>query len=253
MRLKFKIYCDESRTNDPYKLVGGIWIKAEYGWPFVNDFHKICESKLNKIPAHMKWSNVPSKPESKYMCFYTDLVDLFFAYMNSGHMFFRVIVAHPNYRFDHPIYHRGDFEEGFYKLYYQLIYRTLLPFNEYHIRLAYRDVPKKVVAKDETTRLKELMNALNRSINRDYSYSLDELPVKSIASRPAEGRRLIQLADILIGATGYHWNNLHNRPCANKGKVFLASYIAGKLGRKDLVFTTSPNDRRFNIFFLNPK
>lgn len=200
----------------------------------------------------MKWANVPSKASSKYMRFYTDIIDLYFKYNAAGYMYFRAVVVNPTYQDAHPIFNNSDPEEGFYKLYYQLIYHTLRPEHRYHIRPAYRDVSKKVKELDATARLEELRSSLNHAINRDNNYSLDVLPVLSIAHRFAKDRRLIQLADIFMGAVGYHWNGLHMQEDANEGKTYLASYIASKLGREDLRFFTPPYDRQFNIFHFIP-
>ena len=78
-----------------------------------------------------------------------------------------------------------------------------------------------------------------------------EPPVKTIESRLAESRRLIQLADLLAGAVGYHWNEEHIKDTAKLGKVVLAQHIARKLGKNDLRFTTGWRDKCFNIFFFD--
>ncbi|KKM12709.1 hypothetical protein SY88_02250 [Clostridiales bacterium PH28_bin88] len=249
-----KIYCDESRiTQYKYRVLGGIWIKADQGWNFVNDFHHICREAVGVLPAHMKWGNVPTKPTSKYMPFYTELIDLYFSYNQRGHMFFCAIVVDPAYDIDHKIINHGDPEEGFYKLYFQLIFRKLDWKEKYHIRLAYRDVAKKINPVQEFARLTDLKNALNHWVIRESGYTLPTGPVASIQSRPAKERRLIQLADILMGAVGYHWHEMQMKPEASEGKTFLANYIASKLGRKSLAFTTYPSDRLFNIFYFRPR
>ena len=254
----YKIYCDESRqTKKPdFKLIGGIWIKKETGWPFVNEFLGSCMEEVGTMPEHMKWTNIPSKQSSKYFPYYTMLVDLFFHYSRMGKMFFRVILVDRNYIMDHKDYHHGDYEVGFFKLYYYLIFPTLSPSCKYHLRLAKRDVSKKVRNINEAGRftdLKQILNSAMRTKNfPKYGRSIDYNVVTTIDARVAKQRRLIQLADILMGAIGYHWNLEHLKENASEGKCFLANYISDQLGRKDLKFTTALSSRPFNIFYLQP-
>lgn len=252
----YKIYCDESRQlSSEYKLIGGIWIRTESGWDFVQKFHAMCMTNVGMLPAHMKWSNVPTKSSSKYFCFYKELIDLFFEYNERGIMNFRTIVAGPDYIMNHSVHHSGDYEEGFYKLYYYLIQNTLSVDHYYHLRVAQRPVGKKQHNVDEKQRLSDLKNSLNNEMRRKYAnagiyFSRDH--VLSIQARPAKERVLIQLADILTGAVGYHWHGEHTKPDASEGKLSLSRYISDKLGRPDLNFVTPPSDKTFNIFRIRP-
>lgn len=56
-----------------------------------------------------------------------------------------------------------------------------------------------------------------------------------------------------MGAIGFHWNKLHLRSDAKESKVYLANYIADKIGRNDLIFSTPSSDKKFNIFRFYPK
>lgn len=251
----YKVYCDESRQNNcQYKLISGIWINKDSGWPFVNDFNNKCIQEVGIEPAHMKWKNVPSKPDSPFFPFYKIFVDLYFQYCYRGKMFFRTIIANKDYQFNHSLYNNGDPEIGFYKLYYQLIFHWLDADCLYHIRIAQREVSKKVQNIDEAGRLDDLNTILNNGINKKYNRKKLGQNIISTQARPAKSRRLIQLADILMGAVGYHWNGEHLKPEASKGKIYLSNYIANKLHRKDLKFISrSATEKTFNIFFLNPK
>lgn len=229
--------------------MGGIWIQKEYGWPFVDEFHNLCIMNTGIIPGHIKWKKVPPpKPDSKLFRCYTLLVDLYFKYNRQGKMFFKTIITDSNYDFAHKIYNQGDPEVGFYKLYYLMILPTLSPGNEYHIRVADKTVSKKYSALAQEDRLEELRRCLNNGFIKKSGYQYWDDLVISIEPRPARERRLIQLADLLMGAVGFHWNGLHCLPDAKIGKIYLANYIARHLGRCNLCFRTSSTDRTFNIF-----
>lgn len=261
----YKIYCDESRqdsgTHNRYMLIGGIWIQAEEGWNFVNDFEGFCSSQLglHKQLGHMKWEKVPSSPSTIFFRAYKHLVDLYFQYNVQGKMFFRtIIVDKTRYDFTHPLFYGGDYEEGFYNIYCQLILNWLRKGNEYHIRIAKRNVRKTFSGDCEQVRLKRLKEKLNTKFiwrlnkYRDiYGFRNVDPPVKTIESRPARTRRLIQLADLLTGAVGFYWNEHDTKPDHSLGKTVLAKHIALMLGRSDLRFATHWRDMRFNIFFLD--
>lgn len=252
-----KIYCDESRQNGhKYKLIGGIWIPQEYCRPFVDDFLRFCDNEVRTRPRHMKWKKVPS-PGTKYMKFYTGLVDLYFEYAFQQRMDFRVIVADDEYKLDHPDYHGGDPEKGFYTLYYELIVHALRPNCRYHVRVGHREVSRKVRPLTEMDRLRELHEALNNGfakiMRERRGRVVAENVVLSVEPRHPQQRILMQLADILTGATGFHWHGGHLRPGAKEGKVYLAKRIAGHLGRKDLRFTSERLDRVFNVFYIKPR
>ena len=58
---------------------------------------------------------------------------------------------------------------------------------------------------------------------------------------------LLQAADVLMGAVGFHNQDFHLRPNANKAKIELARYIARKLGIRDLKQLTHPLKEEFKI------
>ena len=160
------IYCDESRQNtNKYKLLGGIWVLKEHRELFLNEFYSLCLRKRGQLPAHMKWTSTPPV-EDRHMVFYTDLIDLYFEYNRKHFMYFKTIVAPPEYKMDHPIYHSGDFEEGFYKLYYDLVIHTLRYQDRYHLRIAQRSPSKKKANLTENDRLQILKEVLNKKIQR---------------------------------------------------------------------------------------
>jgi len=120
----YKIYCDESRQNsNNYKLMGSIWIKKEYGWPFVDEFHNACIKYTGVTLGHMKWTKVPNNIYGKYFKCYKLLIDLFFNYNKKGHMFFKTIIVDSTYDFKHPLFNAGDEEIGFYKLVPSIVFR----------------------------------------------------------------------------------------------------------------------------------
>jgi len=58
--------------------------------------------------------------------------------------------------------------------------------------------------------------------------------VKKVEPLNSKRSDLLQAADVLMGAVGFHNQDFHLRPNADKDKVELARYIAARLGRPDL-------------------
>jgi hypothetical protein len=235
--------------------MGGLWIPKELGWQFVNEFHERCYNETGCLPGHIKWTNVPNNINGKFFRHYQLLVDLYFEY-NARYdqkIFFKSIIADDKYQFNHKVYNQGDPEIGFYKLYYFLILNSLEEGNVYHIRIADRTVNKKRSSLTLEERLEELKKCLNNGFIKKKQYNYFGEIILTIEPRRAKERRLIQLTDILMGAIGFHWNKLHLRSDAKKSKVYLAKYIANKIGRDNLIFSTSSSDKKFNIFRFYPK
>lgn len=239
----YKIYCDESGIDDKskYYAMGSIWIPKDKGQIFVNQYwNRVRKSGFNKLPEHMKWTNVPGKKDSFFMPLYTMLIDQFFEY---DHIYFRMLTTPKSkYNITDKWYHNGDPEEGFYKLYYQLIIHRLDRNDFYHIRLAKREVCKKV----SPSSLEERQDVLKQCLNRRMGTGC----ILSIEARIAKNRLLIQLSDILMGAVCFHYNNWHLESNASEGKVYLANYIANKLKFKSLFVQTNKEFRKFNIFYM---
>ncbi len=58
---------------------------------------------------------------------------------------------------------------------------------------------------------------------------------------------ILQLADLLIGAVGFH-NRVINNP--SKAKLELVEYIKNRSGYL-LEKSTCPSEQKFNLFFIN--
>jgi hypothetical protein len=51
-----------------------------------------------------------------------------------------------------------------------------------------------------------------------------------------------------MGAVGYSWNEMHNRPNASAFKAAFVDELAKSLGKGSLRYTTTKGERNFNIF-----
>jgi hypothetical protein len=137
----------------------------------------------------------------------------------------------PEYR----TYSKGDDELGFYKFYYHWLLRYFAKFpvrHRCHLRVI---IDERSVTGDPYTTLKII---LNHAMRRDFNATADVVTkVEPLGSKKSD---LLQVADLLMGAIGFHCQNFHLRPNANKEKIELARYIAARLGLRDLKHETNP-------------
>lgn len=74
-----------------------------------------------------------------------------------------------------------------------------------------------------------------------------------LEARSASTRYLIQLADIITGAIGYHWDEFNLKSDAKPGKIYLADYIASYIKRPNLKFCSVKGDKLLNVFCFFPQ
>ena len=219
-----EVYCDESRPEvlygdgsaDKYMVIGGIWLPKEQRENIKSEV-KALRDKHN-VHGEIKWKNVsPSR-----LNFYVDLVKLFFS---TDSLRFRCIVVNSE-RVDLDYYHDSDSELGFYKFYYQLLYHWCEPLKDYWIFLDYK-------RNKESDRLHTLSDVLN---NASFSF------IKSVQAIESKESLLIQLADVLIGAVGYKYNNYDTSDAKLKILEVIERHIGHPIQR------TYKTARKFNVF-----
>ncbi|MDO8292619.1 MAG: DUF3800 domain-containing protein [Gallionella sp.] len=221
---EFNIYCDESRhTSDPadrYAVIGAICCPREHKRELVHSIHNL--KALHHAQGEMGWSRVsPNKLE-----FYLAVQKLF---LDNKELSFRCILVDRSV-LNHEKYSNGDAELGFYKLYYQLLVHWLDPGDAYFLYLDWQQ-------NSEKSRFAELREVLVRKLQGRARISCLE-PVES------HTQPLTQLADLLIGAVGYQWNDRNASPA----KLKFCQQLAEGLGKTSLKYFTGPTEPKFNIF-----
>ncbi len=78
--------------------------------------------------------------------------------------------------------------------------------------------------------------------------------VRTIEFVDSKKYNIIQMADLLLGAIGSHYNHRHMKPNIAQHKKDFAQYIAKHLGKNDLIFhTEKAGYKNINIWlFENP-
>lgn len=235
----YRVYCDESNTDShkPNPVYGAILVSLDH----IRTVQRELKEWRHDEGMHgeLKWTKVDGVVR---LAKYKSLVDLLFKLSRQRRLLqFKAIILDrraPEYR----VYSKGDYELGFYKFYYHWLLKYFVKFpirHQCHLRVI---IDERKAKGDPYTTLKII---LNHAIRRDFKATTDVVTkVQALNSKQAD---LLQAADVLMGAIGFHNHDFHKRPNANKEKVELARYIAFKLGQRDLTLQTHPNREDFKI------
>lgn len=125
--MKHYIFADESNLNSKYLLIGGIWVDELTYKAVVEECNQFKASINWTLDAKFNWKNVSRLTLSHYKNF----IDIFFKY----NLKFNAIVINQK-EVCLKDNDENDFELGFYKFYYLLLWHNSIKDNkefEYHI------------------------------------------------------------------------------------------------------------------------
>jgi len=202
-------------------VLGSLWIKAED-----RARHKAAIRDLRQtyqVHSEFKWTKVATGK----LPFYLDLIQLF---LHESDMRFRCLVL-PADQLDAATFHQADNELMFYKFYYLMLHGWILNFNAYRIFLD-----------TKTNRVQNRLNTLQEVLN-NANLSSHVSCVQALPSREVD---LLQLADLLIGATGYRFHDLESSPA----KLHVLNELEAGLGRR--ISPTGRGEHKFNVFQFRP-
>ena len=218
------IYIDESsQTKNRFLLLGGVVIpKASV--PAAEA--RLAAARLPELPfGEIKWGRVSRSKLAAYRRF----VDCFFDAPEFRQCHFHSLVVDTSL-IDHHRFNQGSKEVGFNKEIYQLAtkFAKLYPDRLLHLYPDYRDTSQ---------RPEDLRNILNHG--RHKARDGREWPFRRCQFRQSHLTPLLQLVDVMLGATAYGTNEHYAAPDASPHKLELARHIMRKAGVKDMKVNTA--------------
>jgi hypothetical protein len=234
------VYCDESQTSGQrFVVYGGIILTANNAAAFDDVIEQWRATK--NFRGELKWTKVS---KAKYRDYRT-IVDMFFEHVAGRYLHFKAMVCDrqdPAYR-----HQRSDREIGFYKLYYQFLLRKFAVYadGDEHRLYVFLD------QRDTKYKLEVLKIILNRGIRKMYGRTADV--VQAVEARDSKKCNVMQVADVIMGAIGFHNNDWHRQPGASKAKIELAKYVARKARLTSLKHRTAPRRVDFEIWIWQAK
>jgi len=246
----YNIYCDESchLENDsiPVMVLGALWCRADRVREVSERVREIkVEHALlrpqglrqpGKRAFESKWSKVSKSKET----FYLALVDYFF---DDDDLHFRGVIIdkrvleHENFRQSH--------DTWYYKMLFTLLEPIIDPEQRYNIYLDIKDTR----SEEKKRKLQEVL--------RNSQYDRVGFIIRRVQQIRSHESELMQLADLLIGAIGYHnrvqWGDLAGREArANAGKLSVVRRIQKRSG-KSLEHTTWLREPKLNLLRWQPR
>lgn len=231
------VWGDESSQNaHKFMVLGTIWQNPICAVDLERDVQAL--KKTTGFEKEFHWNEL----KGHQLTAYKGLVELFKEYADQGLLKYRSIVVDQSDR-NHKIYSSDD-ELHFYKMYFWLIYKRLIPTNKYDIFLDRK--PNSIPG-----RLSDLKNALNNRMIGDSLSQRGEY-IEPIVRRvePRDGSQVeLQMTDVFTGAIAYVRNGSYDAAKNPKNpKRQLVDHIQEIIG-VDLASCHGPYEsQNFNIW-----
>jgi hypothetical protein len=226
---KYNIYCDESchleHDKEKVMVIGGIKCPKINRRYVIDEIYTIKEEYGIPKFAEIKWNKV-SKCNLDY---FKRLIDLFF---EIEELQFRAVIVDKtkinHERFDQT---HNDF---YYKIYYYCLIRLVDTQAENYIYLDKKDTKG-------TYKINQLKSIISKKTD-----DFDQNKIVRMQCVDSSELPILQMADLFIGAIGYHNREISKSSLAKKE---LIKYIQEKSGYS-LERSTYPSERKFNLFFI---
>jgi hypothetical protein len=227
------IYSDEANhLKDPsqgnFMTIGSVWCDKDEVKNLADSIRKVKEYHEFKKSAEVKWTKI--SPNNLKL--YEDLIKVFFA----GEVNFRAVII-PKNLLDHDTFNQTD-EDFYYKMQYLMatnIIRNNCP-SSFNIYVDYKDAWSNV----RSIKLKGYLE--NKVDFHDCTFNVQ--PIRSHESE------LLQLADVLIGATAYRNNHFQEDGGSPKHRI-VRLVEEGALQRLNQI--SPPTSHKVNVFMWSPR
>ena len=220
------IYCDESThlpaDGMPFLVLGAVSCPTSKSAEASKRMFEIRARHGIPHDFEIKWSKVSP---AKY-AFYLDLIDYFF---DDDDLTFRTVVS-PKQGLTHDRFSQSH-DDWYYKMMFLLLRNILRPETGAHIYLDKKDTRSGI-------KVEKL-----HSVLANAAYDFDRRLVRRVQIVESHHVNLLQLADLLIGATNYANRGL----AGSSAKMALIERIRLRSG-KSLTQSTLPSEPKVNVF-----
>jgi len=242
----YRVYCDESNTdgNKRHPVYGAILVALED----VEEVQRAIKSWRDEAGIHgeFKWHIMDG---GRLLAKYKLLVDLLVDDLARHRRLlqFKAIIMDKSAA-EYRAYSKSNDEIGFYKFYYHWLLHYFARFPIAHKCQMRVIIDERSLPKDSGDPYKKLYYALNNGIRKELNVNRDFVSkVHPLGSKESD---ILQAADVLMGAIGYHSQSNHlprEGHTPSKYKVELARYIAMKFRVRDLTKLTHPRKEEIKI------
>jgi len=195
--------------------------------------------QAENMHREIKWTKVKNQYERKYL----SLIDLFHRLSQQDRIHFTAVVFDKR-KINYKKFHGGSWLRGRYAFFYHLLLEKFCPLattDNHRLRIFFDDTPYRYP-------LGEFQTALNTGLCKQYGRTGQI--IRSVEPVESKQNDLIQMADVLMGAIGYHYNGNDAMPTACRAKVNVANYLAARVGLSNLKTVTASGENRFEIWLF---
>ena len=231
------MYLDESLNRGGYDIIGGLWLTRANAVRM----RRVVEGVRNRFNYYreFKWTKATGATLSPV---YKELAQLVGDQIRSGRASFNCIVLTTRL-IDYRTYHERDKELGFYKFTHYLLRKRVEAGRSYLVYMDHR-------TNRRDDRLTTLKRTVNRGARSDYGLGYD--CCRDVQAVDSKTNDILQVADLLVGAVGWHYAGRHYDSESCMAKNILADRLAKGIGKSDLSFASAPWERNFNIWRWTP-
>ena len=226
--MEYNIYCDESchleNDNINVMVLGAIWCAKEKKQKISKRIREIKSEFGLSSGFEIKWNKVsPAKKD-----FYLRLIDYFF---DDDDIHFRALTVSDKSILSHELFKQSH-DDFYYKMYFGLLKVILTPSNRYNIYIDIKD-----------TRSQRKVEKLTEVLRTSH-YDFDKKIINRVQQIRSHEVELLPLADLLIGAIGYHCRGLQG----NSAKLSIIKRMQQRSGYS-LNSSTLFRENKLNLFF----
>lgn len=233
--MKYNVYCDESchlkNDDSNVMILGAVSCPSEYKRKIYEDIREIKVKHGLDSRFEIKWTKVSASK----IGFYMEVLNYFW---ENSNLSYRGLVASGKDELNHERYNNGDSDLWYYKMYFLMLDTIISPLNEYQILVDIKDTK----GGKRVSKLREVL------CNNKYDFKREV--IKQIGQINSKESEILQLADLINGALGFHYRKLAERPDVNEGKVLLVKELQK---RYNLDRNTARSEQKFNMFIWKPR
>ena len=183
----YNIYCDETchleNDNINVMVLGAVWCPQNKLKEINQRISQIKERNGVSPKMELKWTKIsPAKID-----LYKDIVNYYF---DDDDLHFRAVIIPDKNKLNHEKFNQTH-DEWYYKMYFDMLKVVFIPTDNYEVYIDIKDTNSYRKAK----KLKEVC------CNSMYDFS--QRVIKRLQPIRSDEVEIMQLVDILIGATGY--------------------------------------------------
>lgn len=227
----YAAFTDESDLAGKYMIIGGVSCRSSDVASLEAEFIAEIRAKA-RFRESMQWKSINNKKIEDYK----RMIDWFLS-LNREHIvdFHSIIIDQHKLR--NKDYNDGDHQVAFNKFMYQSM--------ESHIRRYYKPLSVKCIHGNRDSPFS--MDDLRRILNRRSMSQLEMEVYRDVKYANVCDVGMLQLADVLIGCVGYHWNARKNKNTGS-AKEHIAQYLASECPADNVSCATNSSKRHFDIW-----